>query len=254
MFRAVLQDVSIVKDSLDSVSSLITEGTFEVSKDGLKLIAMDPASVAMIIFRILPSAFLEYTCKEDNNMTISISNLVTILKRARANDRITFELESNKLKVTMDGDFKRTFHIPLIDSSAVQQKIPELSFKGKVMLSAGALKDGIKDAQMVSDCVVFEANPLSFVIKSLGDTSETKMELTKDSPSLAGLQLVGDVESGKALKAKYAIEYIDKMLKGAKVADNVTVQFSNNYPMRLDYTIVDKLQLSFILAPRVDTD
>ena len=252
MFKATLQDVSVLKDSFDAVSSMISEGTFEVGKEGLKLVAMDPASVAMVIFRILPSAFLDYTCKEETNMTISIANLVTILRRARANDQVTFELDSNKLKINMAGDFKRSFVLPLIDSAVVQQKIPELSFKSKIVLSAGALKDGIKDAQMVSDCVILEAGQTSFIIKSFGDTSETRMELTKDSPSLAGLQMIGD--DGKMVKSKYAIEYLDKMLKGTKVSDNIALQFANNYPVRLDYTIVDKLQLSFILAPRVDTD
>jgi proliferating cell nuclear antigen len=254
MFKATLQDVSLLRDNLDAVSSMITEGTFEISKGGLKLVAMDSASVAMVILQILPSAFLDYHCKEDSKMTISISNLVTIMKRARANDSIMLELDENRLKITMKGDFTRTFIVPLIDSVGTVQKVPELNFRGKVVISASALKDGIKDAQMISDCVIFETSPLSFVIKSSGDTSETRMELTKDSPSLNSLNLSEGIEAGKTLRAKYSIDYIDKMLKGTKSADNVILQFSNDYPMKLDHTVVDKLQLSFILAPRVDTD
>jgi proliferating cell nuclear antigen len=255
LFKVTLQDISLLRDSLDAVSSMITEATFEVSKDGLKLVAMDPASVAMVVLKILPSAFLEYSCKEESRMTISLGNLVTILKRARGNDQIVFELTENKLKVLMKGDFKRTFVIPLIDSTATVQKVPELTFKSKVILSADALKDGIKDAQMISDCVILEANPLSFMIKSFGDTSETDMVLTKDSPSLNTLSIAGETsEANKTIKSKYSIDYIDKMLKGMRVADSITLQFSSDYPMKLDYTVVDKLQLSFILAPRVDTD
>jgi len=254
MFKATLQDVSVIRDSLDAVSSLITEGTFEVSKDGMKLVAMDSASVAMVVFKILPTAFLEYSCKEDSKMTVSVTNLVSIIKRARANDHVTLALEDNKLRITMKGDFTRNFLLPLIESSATMQKVPELNFKAKVTMLAGALKDGIKDAQMISDCVIFEAEPLSFIIRSHGDTSETKMELTKDSPSLSSLHISEALEAGHKMKAKYSIDYIDKMLKASKSADHVTLQFASDYPMRLDYTVVDKLQLSFILAPRVDTD
>lgn len=254
MFKATLQDVSLVRDNLDAVSSMITEGTFEISKDGLKLVAMDSASVAMVILKILPSAFLDFHCKEESKMTISITNFVTILKRARANDQIVLELDENRLKITMKGDFTRTFIVPLIDSAGTVQKVPELSFKSKIVLSASALKDGIKDAQMVSDCVIFETNPLAFIIRSSGDMNETKMELTKDSPSMNSMNLTEGMEAGKLLKSKYAIDYIDKMLKGTKSMDNITLQFSNDYPMKLDHTVIDKLQLSFILAPRVDTD
>ncbi|HDQ60077.1 MAG TPA: proliferating cell nuclear antigen (pcna) [Candidatus Woesearchaeota archaeon] len=254
MFRGVLQDISILKDSLDAISSLITEGTFEVSKDGMKLVSMDPASVAMVILNILPTIFLEYNVDKTQNMTVNLSNLVTILKRARASDTLTLELDDNKLKLKMVGDFKRSFSIPLIDSSISEQKIPSLSFKNKIEIEPSALKDGIKDAAMVSDCVIFETSPDTFTIKSLGDTSETKMELTKDSPSLISLQLTDPMESGDIIKSKYSIDYLDKILKGAKSADQISIQFSTDYPLKVKFTAVNRLQLGFILAPRVDTD
>ena len=41
---------------------------------------------------------------------------------------------------------------------------------------------------------------------------------------------------------------------GSKISENVTVLFDRDYPLRLDYKEIDKLQLSFILAPRVEND
>jgi proliferating cell nuclear antigen len=248
MFKATLQDVSMLKDSLDAISSLITEATFKIEKNGMNLIAMDPASVAMVIFKILPSVFLEYECPQDSEMTINLPNFVSILKRARANDKITLELSENKLNIKMVGDFKRSFSLPLIDVPHGSQKVPELSFKAKVEFIAGVLKDGIKDASMVSDCVMFEAKENSFVIKSFGDLSETKLELTKESPSLISLEVSGEQ------KAKYSIDYLDKIMKGIKPTDKIILSFSTDYPMRLDCNKVDKYQLSYILAPRVDTE
>ena len=248
MFKATLQDVSVLKDSLDAISSLITEATFKIDKNGMNLIAMDPASVAMVIFKILPSVFLEYESPQDSEMTINLPNFVSILKRARANDKITLELGENKLKIKMIGDFKRNFSLPLIELPHNVQKVPELKFKSGVELFANVLKDGIKDASMVSDCVVFEAKPESFIIKSFGDLSETQLELAKDSPSLLSLETDGEQ------KAKYSIDYLDKILKGIKPTDKVKLNFSTDYPVRIDCNKVDKYQLSFILAPRVDTD
>ena len=248
MFKGVLQDISAVRDSLSAVSELITEGSFEVSKEGMTLIAMDPASVAMVILKVLPSAFLEYDVDTKQSLTVNLGNFVTVLKRARASDTITFDLTENKLKVKMVGDFKRSFSLPLLDTPTTDQNVPTLDFKGKVELDPNALKDGIKDASMVSDCVIFEANSDAFKIKSFGDTSETDMELAKDSPSLNSLQVEGD------LKSKYSIDYLDKILKGTKAADKIDLNFSTDYPLRINCTAVNKLQLSFILAPRVDTE
>jgi proliferating cell nuclear antigen len=248
LFRATLQDIGVIKDSLDSIAALITEGTFRINEDGMRLTAMDPASVAMVDFRILPSAFLDFSAPEEEVITLNITNFVEVLKRARANDQISLELADNKLKITMKGDFKRNFSLPIIDTLPGSQKVPDLEFKGRVVLATSALKEGIKDASMVSDCVIFEADPTTFVVNSMGDTSETRMELKKDAVSLEELEI------STQIKSKYSIDYLEKMLKGAKFADSVKLQFSSDYPLRMDLVAVDKIQLSFVLAPRVDTD
>ena len=48
--------------------------------------------------------------------------------------------------------------------------------------------------------------------------------------------------------------YPRKMIQGSKLADKAVVKFSNDYPLRLEYTVLNKMQLAFILAPRVDND
>ena len=44
------------------------------------------------------------------------------------------------------------------------------------------------------------------------------------------------------------------MIEGSKLSDRVLVQFNKDYPLKLTYSSVDKVMMSFILAPRVDTD
>ncbi len=56
------------------------------------------------------------------------------------------------------------------------------------------------------------------------------------------------------IKAKYSIEYLKKMMNGAKLANKVGIYFNNDYPLKLEYKTVDKVMLSFILAPRVEND
>lgn len=247
MFKASLQDVSVLRDSLDAIASLVSEGCFRLSENGIELIAMDPASVAMVSFKVLPSMFLEYDCDKEENVTLNLANFVSILKRVRPSDKITMELTESKFRVKMIGDFKRNFSMPLIDTPPGTHKMPELSFKSKIEVFAGVLKDGLKDASMVSDCVVFEAEPEAFHINSFGDLSETRLELAKGSPSLISLESEGT-------KSKYSIDYLDRMLKGTKSTDKIHINFSTDYPLKIDCNKIDAFQLSFILAPRVDTD
>ena len=59
--------------------------------------------------------------------------------------------------------------------------------------------------------------------------------------------------SGK-IKSKYSIEYLKKMMAGSKLAEEVSIQFNKDYPLKLEYKTVDKVMLSFVLAPRVENE
>jgi len=250
VFKLVMNEVGVLRDSLDAISEVVSEGTFKISKDGVKLIAMDPANVAMVVFDLFSIAFTEYKVKEEVPITVNLEQLVKILKRARASDQVSLELDESgsRLKITMIGAAKRYFHIPLIGESEAETKIPELEkkFTAKVEVDGEILLDSIKDAEMISDSLVFEATKEKFTMYTTGDTSEVRVELTKDSPSLISLDVTAES------KAKYSLEYLEKVVKAAKIAETLVIQFATDFPIRMDFKALDKLQLSFIIAPRVD--
>jgi DNA polymerase III sliding clamp (beta) subunit (PCNA family) len=55
-------------------------------------------------------------------------------------------------------------------------------------------------------------------------------------------------------RSKYSIEYLKRMVPAGKLSTKVEISFSRDYPLRLDYKVVDKMDLVFILAPRVEND
>jgi len=46
---------------------------------------------------------------------------------------------------------------------------------------------------------------------------------------------------------------LQKMIKGTKLTDKVVLNFGNDYPLKLEFN-TPKVSLSFILAPRVETE
>lgn len=253
MFKAELTDISLLRDSLDVISNFINEGTFKLTPNGLSMSAIDPANVAMVLFDLLSSAFSEFQVARPTTMTINIPYFVSILKRAQPGDSIQLELSDSgsSLKIKMIGDSTRTFTLPLINARDKKIEPPDKlseGFKTFVELEAGVLREGTKDSLMVSDSVLLQCDSKSFGMISIGDSSQVNLELAKGSPSLIKLECKSPV------KAKYSLEYLEKMMKAGKLADSITLQFAQDYPLRLDYKSIDKLRLSFILAPRMDTE
>jgi hypothetical protein len=82
------------------------------------------------------------------------------------------------------------------------------------------------------------------VIEAKGTLHRARTELSSDEAKIA---------SESQQKAKYSLDYLIKFSKASKFAEKVAINFSQDYPSRFDFKN-PSLQLSFILAPRVEEE
>lgn len=244
--KLTLAEPKYFKDSINAISELVTEARFKVTSDAIELVAMDPANVAMVIFKLLNSAFVEYDVKEDVEIAINFPNLRQIMRRTKPTDMLTLSLEENRLKITLKGSSTRTFHLPIIELEEKEQKVPDLKFPVSVKATTEMLADAIEDADVIADSVSFSVESGKFIIEAESDLNKTKAEMKE------GLEITTD--SQDKVQAKYSIEYLKKMMSGSKLSNEVVIKFNKDYPLLLEYKTVDKVVLSFILAPRVEND
>ncbi len=247
--KLTLAEPTYLKESVSIISDLVNEARFKVTKEGIELVAMDPANVAMVIFKLLSSIFTEYNIKQDVEIAINLGNLKQILRRTSSSDMLTLEFgEENKLRIQLKGNNTRTFNLPIIELEDKEQKIPDLKFPVSIKMPSKVLNEVIEDADIVAESVSFEAEPKKLNILAEGDLSQAKIEIKESDSNKI------EVEGSGKVKSKYSIEYLKKMIGASKLSDNVAIRFNKDYPLRLDYTTVDKVSLSFILAPRVEND
>lgn len=244
--RLTLAEPRYLKDPISIISDLVNEVRFKIDKDKIEVIAMDPANVAMVIFKILSSAFVEYEVKAKQEIAVSLDQLKNVLRRAKPSDTLLMELdeEKNRLRISLRGDSVRTFKLSLIDVEAREQKVPDLKFLARVDLNTMVFDEAIEDMDVVSESVVFNLESKKFTISAEGNTSEGRVEIAGDEDT----SII--VDSLEPVVAKYSLEYLKKIIKGSKLTDKMTLYFSKDYPLRIDYVIKDKMSLSTILAPR----
>ena len=247
--KLTLAEPKYFKESISIISDLVNEARFKITPDAIELVAMDPANVAMVIFKLLSSSFTEYKVTKRVDLAINLSNLKQILRRVNPTDVVVIELDTdNKLTLQIKGNTVRTFSLPIIDIEEKEQKVPDLKFPLNIKATSVMLNEAIEDADIVAEAVTFLVEPKKFTMLAEGDLSNAKIEM------IDGDEVKITSESQNPVKAKYSIEYLKKMIAGSKLADKVTIQFNKDYPLRLEYRVVDKLQLAFILAPRVENE
>ena len=246
-FKISLAEIDCLKDSINILNDIFVEPVFSIKKDRIELVAMDPANVAMVIWKLLSSACIEYDVKEEFKFSIHLSSLISVLKNAKKTDIIVLtNADDNCIGIHLKGISLREYTIPIIDYEEKQQKIPDLQFKTKIKMQSSLFFDQIKEIDTVSESVIFNVYNNIFEIKGESDLSKVKI-VNKESDEI-------NIETKENFDTKYSVEYLLKIIKCKKISDEVTLEFNKEYPLKASYKLVDKISFEWILAPRVTND
>lgn len=251
MFKASVSDAKLWKNLLAAISTLIEEADFNATPDGIKLRSMDPSHVAMVDFEWQKTAFEEYTCQEPTKIRVNIASMLKLLKRVGSDEilEMLYDEKTRKLNLTLKGKMMRKFTMPTLDPAQEEVPTPKITFNSKVKLTTSIFRDIIDDVQAVSDNVRLETTPEKLIAAATTELSSAVIELEKSSEMLIEL----DVKEPS--KATFNLNYLSEITKaGASAAEIVTVEFSSNMPIRLEFDIPQQGRLSYYLAPRIEAE
>jgi len=237
-----LENPRLLGNIIGIISDLVTEVRLKVNKEGMNLVAVDPASVAMVYFNIPADLFKEFEVEKEEVLGVNLSNLKNVLRRCGIGSSLTIERDDNMLKLGIQDKIKRDFALALIEVEGEEKEIPSWEFDSVIKMDSDAFGDIIEDCRVVSDACTFIAEPNKFTVEAKGLNS-VKAEFSSDEV---------EIHSGNSI-ARFSLEYLSKFIKGTKVSDKVVLNFSDNHPMRVNFP-TGNVMLSFVLAPRVEQD
>jgi proliferating cell nuclear antigen len=237
-----LENPKLFADIISIISDLVTEVKIKINKEHMSLTAVDPANVAMIHFKMPATLFSEFQVEKDEILGLNLDNLKAVLRRCKPGSSLIIEKQDNFLKLGIRDRIKRDFNLALIDIEVEEKELPEWEFNSVVKLNSDSLVEVIEDSAVVSDACTFIAEPNVFRVEAQGLHS-TKSEFSSDE---------AEIHSGSS-SARFSLEYLNKFIKGAKISNKAQLSFSDNHPMRLDFSTGDVI-LSFVLAPRIEQE
>jgi len=250
-FRMRLPSADYFSDLMKAVQAVVDEGTFKISQDGMRLIAMDPAHISLVDFELSSSAAEEYVCEGELQMTISISELMKFLKRAKKGESLTlsYEEDAKKLELTLvdaTGSREKIFTLNTLETVEARSVTPRLSFDAKARVSVDAVRDAVRDSGVVSDYVKVTINPDAVIFLAKGELGTVQTKLSKMGAA------VYEIEADKEVWAHFSINYLDRIVKPASsLSDEVVMQLSTNKPIKLSFPIPSG-RLEYLIAPRIE--
>ncbi len=236
-----LENPALVSKAIELISELVTEVRIKVSEFGLGITAIDPANVAMVGFKIPKSSFSHFEADKEV-LGVNLDSLKQVLKRCSASSSLTFERKENFLSIQIQDRIKRNFTLSLIEIESDDKEMPTLEYSSKVEIDSVDLIASVEDCAVVADACSFIVQDGKFIIEAKGLNS-ARAEFSGDEARI----------EAENCKSKYSIEYLLKFIKGSKLASKTTLRFAEDHPLRMDIR-TDSLELSFLLAPRVETE
>ncbi len=236
-----LENPVLLSKGVDIISDLVTEVRIKINEFGLSITAIDPANVAMVSFKLPKSAFSKFEAGNEV-LGVNLENLKSILRRVGNKSILTLENRENLLYIGIQDRIARNFTLSLIELESDDKEIPMLEYSSKILVNSVDLIASIEDCAVVSDACSFIVKEGKFVIEARGLNS-------------ARSQFSGDEAQIEAeeCRSRYSLEYLQKFMKAAKLTEKTMLKFANDHPLRIDNKS-DHMEITFILAPRVETE
>jgi proliferating cell nuclear antigen len=245
MFDMKIDNAKYWRDCLEAIVSLVDEGVFNMTNEGISLRAMDPSGISMVSFFIPDKAFSKFDVKKNTTLGINLSNLSKIMSRTRENEALVMKDNESRLNMEFISDnSRRRYKLPIIDVRSSVDKEPDVKFEVNVEIMSDPLKEIIKDASQISSYISFKASKEQLLISAFGDSGELE-----ESHEVDG-KVIKKLEAPENADVVFNLEYLDSIVKGCPIGNSIKMSFKSEKPLKLSYNIKDAV-LTYYLAPYV---
>lgn len=247
MFEIKIDDARYWKNCVDSIVSLVDEGTFNISKEGIALKAMDPSGISMVSFFIPNKAFSKFDVEKNATVGLNLDNFSKIVSSARADEQLSMKDSGNKLAIEFIGpNSRRRYKLPMIDAKKDADKEPKIGFESFVEIRGDTLKEILKDANLLSTYIGFKTDKNTFMVVAKGDAGELEEE------HLNNPNVIKKLDITKASSATFNLEYLERIISACPSGSSVALSLKTEEPVKINYNIGDA-ELNYFLAPYMES-
>jgi hypothetical protein len=144
---------------------------------------------------------------------------------------------------TLMSSIERQFQCMLLEPQVGVLPTIDVEYPVFIEMDVSVFKQGIGDAAIVANSVLFEIDPEEMVISAEGDTERARIRIPKDSESIKKFIVK------EKCSAKFNLGYLISFLHSSYISDRVHIYMGDkNLPLRIDFP-VEGLRLTFYLAP-----
>jgi len=253
LFIKTVQSQSI-KILVESLKEVLTDINLYFDNNGLKIMTMDNARVALVYVRLIKDNFEEYHCRNKVMCGINMIYLFKLLKTVSNSDVLTIFIRSNstnELGIRIENKEKNTItesFLKMLDISEEKLEIPDIVYDSVISMPSVDLQKYCRDLSVISNKVTIISTESRFILESNGDFASQKI-------------IIGEAQNGLIFSKKnqnvsetFDLKYLNSFTKSTNLCSTVEIFLKMEYPLVIEYNVANLGKLQFCLAPKVKED
>ncbi len=242
LLKIIMEKWNDFKNVIIQAEQILDELTIAVDSEGLRFNALDRPHVCFFGANFKKDAFDEFECDVPLTISIDTSEFVDVLKRGKANETLILEASAYDVILTFKGKSERKFNIIQIDLDYTEQQAPNVKYPVNLNIGYDVIHESIKDANLYSDSLNFTVKGDILNIHTTGAFGEYSNKIHLEN------HYDGEYTSC------FSLSHLEKIFKVKMKSDDLEMSLGNVYPIYLKLNINENLQVTSLLAPKIEQE
>jgi proliferating cell nuclear antigen len=243
-----------IKILIESLKEVLTDINLYFDSNGLKIMTMDTARVALVYVRLHQEHFEEYQCDSKIMCGINMIYFFKLLKTVGNNDVLTLFIRTNSLNelgIRIENKEKNTVtesYLKMLDISEEKLDIPDIQYDSVISMPSVDFQKYCRDLSVISNKVCIISNESKFILESNGDFASQKI-------------IIGEAQNGLIFSKKnqkvsgtFDLKYLNSFTKSTNLCSTVEIFLKTEYPLIIEYNVANLGKLQFCLAPKIEEE
>lgn len=251
-FKAIIDVVSSFTDGAEN---------FIFSESGVILRSMESSGAVFVNFDISNDYFDDFKVDKNVILGINIEDMKRVFSRSlNPEEKVTLrhDEDKNRLVVTFKSNsstrrYSLSLHTAEEDNASVAEKAKSIPLSCQIQLAPGSFKNLLADVGIAADksakhlTITVESNEqVLFEVNRGSEGMSAAVELKTGEADASIISITR--ENDETIRSVYDMDYLEKIAKLDVLAESSLLEFGNNNPLRITFSI-DKIDFTFLMAP-----
>jgi proliferating cell nuclear antigen len=254
LYIVTIQSI-IIKFLTEAIKDILPDTNIEVSKDGIKILSLDPTHTTLVHMNLASQNFEKFHCSTPQIIGVNMINLFKLIKTITNNDTLALFVsknDMNHLGVKIENSSRKsstTFKLNLMDLNNGNIKIPPAEFQSVITMKSTDFQKICRDMVNISDEIEIKAVDNSLILTCKGEFAEQETVIGECSNS--GISFCQNSQTdSEIIQGIFSLKYLTLFAKCTNLCPSIQIYLKNDYPLIVCYDVGSLGSIKMCLAPR----